>query len=84
MRLEAVRCARCPGGSAGASGRTNVTAMSDRIENVVIVGSGPAGYTAAEAVLQAVAGLLPLEEKPLLTTPGWQYREELLPEEAPR
>ena len=44
----------------------------------------PAGYTAAEAVLQAVAGLLPLEEKPLLTTPGWQYREELLPEEAPR
>jgi hypothetical protein len=43
-----------------------------------------AGNTAAEAVLQAVAGLLPPEEKPRLTTPGWQYREELLPEDSPR
>jgi hypothetical protein len=38
-----------------------------------------AASTAAEAVLRAIATLLPPEEKPKLTTPGWQYREELFP-----
>jgi len=35
---------------------------------------------AAEAALRAIADLLPTEEKPKLTTPGWQYREELYPQ----
>ena len=39
----------------------------------------PAASAATEAVLRAVASLLPAEEKPKLTTPGWQYREELYP-----
>jgi hypothetical protein len=35
--------------------------------------------SAAEAVLQAVAGLLPPENGTWTTIPGWQYREELMP-----
>ena len=38
-----------------------------------------AASIATEAVLRAIATLLPPEEEPKLTTPGWQYREELLP-----
>jgi hypothetical protein len=41
-----------------------------------------AASTAAEAVLRAIASLLPPGEKPKLTTPGWQYREELYPNSA--
>jgi hypothetical protein len=39
-----------------------------------------AASAATEVVLRAVASLLPAEEKPKLTTPGWQYREELYPD----
>ncbi len=35
---------------------------------------------AAEAVLQAIADLLPPEKEGWSTIPGWQYREELMPE----
>jgi hypothetical protein len=38
------------------------------------------GSAAAEAVLQAIAELLPPEQGTRLTIPGWQYREELMPE----
>jgi hypothetical protein len=38
-----------------------------------------AGATGAEAVLQAIAELLPPEKESGLTIPGWQYLEELLP-----
>ena len=38
------------------------------------------GRAAAEAVLQAIAELLPPEKKAWTTIPGWQYREELMPE----
>lgn len=40
----------------------------------------PAGAAAAEAVLQAIAALLPPEQEAWTTIPGWQYREELTPE----
>ena len=38
------------------------------------------GSSAAEAVLQAIAELLPSEKGSWTTIPGWQYREELMPE----
>ncbi len=37
------------------------------------------GSAAAEAVLQAIAELLPPEKGTWTTIPGWQYREELMP-----
>jgi|HubBroStandDraft_6_1064221.scaffolds.fasta_scaffold23946_3 hypothetical protein len=40
------------------------------------------GSAAAEAVLQAIAALLPPEKVTWSTIPGWQYREELMPEPA--
>jgi hypothetical protein len=41
----------------------------------------PAGNAAVEAILQAIGELLPAATEAWLTFPGWQYREELLPEE---
>jgi hypothetical protein len=52
-------------------------ALASVSESPAVVGS-----TAAEAVLRAIAELLPPEAEPRLTTPGWQYREELLPGDA--
>jgi len=40
------------------------------------------GSAASEAVLQAIAELLPPEKGAWPTIPGWQYREELRPETA--
>jgi hypothetical protein len=41
-----------------------------------------AGDAAVEAALQAIAELLPAEKGAWTTIPGWQYREELMPEAA--
>jgi hypothetical protein len=41
-----------------------------------------AGSAAVEAALQAIAELLPAEEGAWTTIPGWQHRQELMPEAA--
>jgi hypothetical protein len=43
--------------------------------------SGATIAAAAEAVLQAIAELLPPEKGASATIPGWQYRDELMPED---
>jgi hypothetical protein len=44
--------------------------------------SASLGVVAADAVLRAITDTLPPEEQKRLTIPGWQYREELMPEVA--